>query len=193
MKKLLLIVLCLLICAGSSYGRYSPGSIMLFSDSLGTNCDLYDTSEQIQKIYVFHMYCSNPGATGSEWRVIQSGGATLTHLQDHYIIEPIMYIYINNSQIGISVAYLHCAPCPNPILSISYWGFGTSAECSYLHVVENPIVSHTGLNVTDCTEPSPVVHHALGGSLVINPTAACLCDVPVEETSWGRIKALYFE
>jgi hypothetical protein len=42
----------------------------------------------------------------------------------------------------------------------------------------------------DC-DPIPNCLVAIGGSLVINPTDDSVCDVPVEETSWGQIKSFY--
>jgi hypothetical protein len=30
-----------------------------------------------------------------------------------------------------------------------------------------------------------------GGQLIVNPAPGCQCSVPVEETTWGQVKALY--
>jgi hypothetical protein len=32
---------------------------------------------------------------------------------------------------------------------------------------------------------------ATGGDIVVNPDGSCMCDIPVESTTWGKIKELY--
>jgi hypothetical protein len=47
-----------------------------------------------------------------------------------------------------------------------------------------------GPNVVDCAEHLLV---ATGGKGIVNSNPTCYCDVPVQDTTWGQVKALYTE
>jgi hypothetical protein len=177
-----LVVLLLLIPAMAS--SQTPGSIGLFGDEKGTTCDVYDIPALVT-IYVFHLW--SPGTTGAQFKVdCNSWGADMT-----FIGQNSPYLTIGDAREGVAIAYGSCLVSPILILELHYVGSGTSATCSYCQVVADPgAVPTPGILVADCSDP-PLLFLATGGDVVINPDASCMCDIPVEEASWGRIKSLY--
>jgi hypothetical protein len=185
MKRALLIVFCLSFLAGAVNAQV-PGSIGLFADPAASYCDVYDYAPGIVIVYVVHVMTT--GATASQFRVdSNSWGANMLYLSE--VVTP-PYYAIGNSQTGVSIAYTYCVPSPNMIMYIQYFAQGLSATCSKIKVVDHPTATPPGIYVVDCSDP-PNLLTATGGSVVINPDATCMCDIPVEETTWGKIKSLY--
>jgi hypothetical protein len=162
------------------------GSIGLFADVGATNCDVYDVVPGLVIVYVVHVY--TPGATAAQFKVdhLSWGAGTLTYLAE-FATPP--YIPIGNSQTGITIAYGSCQPSPNMIMTIQYFGSALTPPCSYIQVVPDPAANPPGILVAECTPPSLKV--ATGGDVVVNPDPTCFCNIPVEETTWGQVKALY--
>jgi hypothetical protein len=158
---------------------------MLYGNEAGTVCGIYDNVPgQIYNIYVFHMYATE--VADAEFRVEQQAGANLAWLGDTGTLYPTM----GTAPEGIMVLYWpFCLSSPLHILTITYQGTVSSADCSYLHVLG--IMEGVPPLAAGCDPYYPMTYEAGGGSLVINPTDDCPCDVPVEETTWGRIKSLY--
>jgi len=79
------------------------------------------------------------------------------------------------------------------ILTIMYFAQGTTPAGCCMYLEGDPSTTPPGIYVTDCSDP-PMLMRASGGHAWINAPwgATCINDpVPVEETSWGQIKALY--
>ncbi|NIO28521.1 MAG: hypothetical protein GTO29_08210 [Candidatus Latescibacteria bacterium] len=182
-RVLLLAVFSILI---GSVVTAQPGSIGLFADPGGTTCDVYDEPGTVT-VYVLHL--SSPGATGSCFRVDWlSWGVTMMYMCET-VTPP--YLSIGSSDAGIAIAYGSCVVSPHMILAIQFCALGTTPPCSYIQVVaDTTYYDVPGIWVRDCGTP-PSTLRARGGDAVINPDATCYCDVPVEETSWGRVKLLY--
>ena len=185
MKRSLLIAFVLLFGANIVTAQ-PPGSIGLFVDPGGTICDVYDQLPGLVTVYVVHMY--TPGATGSRFMVNHwSWGAALIHLGET-VTPP--YIGIGSYTTGITIGYNACVPSPNMIMKLDFFGNGISATCSYIQVVPDPLAVPPGIYVMGCTAPLNWAP-ATGGDVVVNPDPSCMCDIPVQETTWGRVKALY--
>ncbi len=181
MKRGLLLFAAFLITATMTYAQ-PPGSLFLAGDSLGADCTVYD-APGIVHIYVFHIYTY--GATASQFMIDCTSGVAMTYLSDY---SP--YLIIGNSQTGVAIAYGTCVPSPHMILDIQYLGSGLSQNCSSCRVVPDPIAVPPEILVADCQDP-PNLLIAMGGEIWINPDGSCSCIIPVQETSWGRIKSLY--
>ncbi len=185
MKKALLLAVCLML-AGTVAFAQPPGSIGIFADTGGTNCDIYDSAPALITTYVVHVY--TPGATASQWRLDcvtwNNGGWS-------YLGETSPYTaVIGNSQTGIAIAYGYCAASPNLLLTVNWFGSGLASTCQFCQIVDDPTAVPPGIYVADCEDPPNVVT-ATGGDVVINPIEGCFCNIPAEETSWGQLKALY--
>jgi hypothetical protein len=172
----------IMLVAGLVFAQ--PGVIQIAADQGVTTCDVTDVAGLVT-VYVFHI--NTIGSTASQFKILPSAGVTMTHLADNSA-----FLTIGNSQTGIAIAYQACFTGPLEILSMSYLGSGTSVACSDLTVVEDPTANPPGLFVTDCASP-PNKLIGLGSTAIINDDGGCPCPdiVPVEETSWGQIKAIY--
>ena len=189
MKRIMLIAIgSISLCAGSVFS--SSGFINLHSDPVGIRCYISDTTPGYFKVYVFHEWTT--GATASRFKLVSSAGFTAT-----YIGETIYWFFnsLGNTQEGIVIAYGICLVGQFLIATITYYGYGTSEPCSYLEVVPHPDAETGKIEMVDCTMPIPLLHEIWSqGGVVINwPGDPCYrwCVLPIEDTSWGRIKALY--
>ncbi|NIM22507.1 MAG: hypothetical protein GTO51_02380 [Candidatus Latescibacteria bacterium] len=142
-------------------------------------------AQELIQIFVVHVYTQ--GAMASQFMVdCTSWGANLVYLGE---TSPFV-VRIGDAQTGVAIGYGACIPSPNLLLTIKYLGTGTSRPCSYCQVVPHPAAIPAEVLVVDCADP-PNLLAATGGDVVVNPDPTCYCDIPVEETNWGCVKALY--
>ena len=180
MKKLLLLTIVMLFGASLAFGQ--AGSIGLFADTGASGCSLVDPFFMAQSVYVIHVF--TPGATASEFMVAQSGGFNMIFTGEIQH-QPTS---IGSVMTGISIGYGGCFAGPILRVTMNYLGQGLSAPCSYLQVVPHPMNQSGAIEMVDC---GFVKRPATGGRLIVNPNATCQCSVPTQETTWGKVKALY--
>ena len=186
MKRALLIVMGILLVA--SLASAQPGKIQLFSDPGLTSCDFSD--DGIVMVYIYHI--NTNVATASQFMVEQVNLINLTFLGQ---ISPFPNV-IGNAMTGIAIAYGSClggGTGPIELLTLTFAGAGSSPPCSSLEIVDHPIAVPPGLYVTDCLLPTPSLLLGDGSVGIFNTDGSCDCGqpLPAEETSWGKIKALY--
>jgi hypothetical protein len=184
MKKTLLLVVGMLLIA--SLASAQAGQIQLYADPGLVSCSLPDAG--VFHVYVYHINTS--GATASQFSVVPQGGATVSFLGS---TSPFPLV-TGSPPTGIAVAYGSCLGANGPfqILDLSYIGFGTSPVCSYLLVTDDPRADPPDIGVTDCMG-TPNLLSGDGSTATINADVSCPCvtPLPVEDSSWGKIKALY--
>lgn len=181
MRRGLLLLLGILLSASLAYGQ--AGFIGLFTDFGYTDCSLVDTPGEVE-VYVIHK--ATPGATASQFRIALDAGVDCV---------PVDVIHnfpttLGDPATGISISYGICYPSDILLFTWVFSCSGTSSPCSKLEVVPDPAVATGTIEVFDCN------HFRLvggGGLMYVNPDGTCDCGevVPVENTSWGQIKALY--
>lgn len=186
MRLVLLLIAALIALPAAAMAQH--GTIGLYTEETATNCDMVDAGQGILTVYVVHTQVA--GSTASEFMVQPSTGFTATHVGDYT-----PYLYIGNSQTGISVGYGECLSGPISIMTITYLFDGTSSACGYLEVVGDPgAVEPPGLYTVDCAPYWERQKHVpQGGKLFVNGDGSCPClsPVPVREGTWGQIKVLY--
>jgi hypothetical protein len=184
-KKTLLIVVGVLFIASLAYAQ--PGRIQLFSDPTPQGCDL--TDDGVFFVWVYHI---NTNATASQFSVILGSGASGITLLGATSPHPTV---IGDVQTGVAVAYGSCLGSTGPIelFQLMYNGTNQSAPCSQLLATDDPTATPPGIYVVDCILPTPNKLVAAGSVAHFNNNGTCPCvpAIPVEETSWGQIKALY--
>ena len=76
------------------------------------------------------------------------------------------------------------------MLTIQFFASGATAPCCIFEVVADENAPSGQIEMVDCEEN---ILFAVGQSGVINPDASCACVdiVPVQESSWGKIKSLF--
>ena len=173
MKRTLLIGVCMVFCASMAFAQ--NGSIAVFSDLGGSDCNFADVGSLVQ-VYVFH--ANSPGTTASEWMIETPGW---THLGD----QADFTLVIGKSITGVSVAYEACFVGTFKVMTINFFGSAAPA-CALVSIVAAP--GKAGVRSVDCAENSVLI---AGGQGRVNPDGTCQCAVPVKESTWSSIKSLY--
>lgn len=186
MKTVLLSVLVLMFAATLAFAQ--SGSVGIFNDMVGGDCNLPDAAPGLTPYYVVHVLTM--GSTACQFMAPKPACATSTYLSDGAVFP----VTVGNSQTGVSIGYGTCRVGPIHVLTMNFFTTGTTPQCCYYKVMCDPLgqdACASGLiDVVDCSfEPAL----AAAGTGIINANASCLCDVPVEATNWGRVKALYGE
>jgi hypothetical protein len=180
------VVLCLLV--PPAFGQSEK--ITLYADAAGTDCSVTETVPGLVSVYLFHVGLGRRRAsfftarkpdcwTGAVWvgDVFPPGMA-----------------FIGNTQSDFSVHYCDCRDLPTFIGTINYFVTSIGSSCCEYPVLpmSNPQIPGSVLT-HDCSVPFSTLYAIGAGKVTINETEDCLCDPPlaVEETTWGRVKALY--
>jgi hypothetical protein len=101
---------------------------------------------------------------------------------------------------GIEISYGACLEAPNMILTLAFLAQGLSDTCSAFIVKPHPELGFIG--VIDCETP-PNLLLATGGCVWVNlDWNQCGCWIgdklncdelsPADDTTWGQIKAMYY-
>lgn len=183
MKKVALLTVAMLCVASFVFAQ--GGSIGVFGDVGGTNCYINDAGPGLLSLYVVHV--NVPGATASQfWAPTPACMAGATYLSDS---SPFAVV-IGSSQTGVAIGYGGCFLGPIHVLTIQYFGAGTTAPCCYFDVKPDPGAASGQIEVVDCAEN---LIYATGQSGLVNADGTCECGVPTQDTTWGQMKALYSE
>jgi len=189
MKRALIGAACLLLLSGAALGQY--GYLGVFADQGGCYCNVYDSVPGLVNVYVVHRDISQ-GLTGVRFIITGGGGMTMTYLAEAKMGPPLEIT--GNMVDGYCVGYGSCITGSLTIMQIVYFGTGTSATCSWLEVSAAPGAVTGQVEGSDCNDQVVVVS---GMQTPVNPDTGCECmilscqPVPVDETTWGAIKALY--
>lgn len=175
----------LVAAVGTCPAHAQDGVIMLRSDPGLSACNVVDeTPGAMIPVYAFHEGAS---AMASRW-AIDNYYHTMTWVMDE--VAPGATVAGVDSQRGWAVAYGGCQSSPFLIATIWYQGLGNSPPCSTIRVVP------------DRTETTPITgascDHRLtfpdGWEIFVNGGSGdttCVCQSPVEPSTWGKLKALY--
>jgi hypothetical protein len=102
---------------------------------------------------------------------------------------------VGNSQTGVTVDYDSCLSGTVHIQTMIFFTQATTPSCCRWSVVPHPGASSGRIEVRDCDDQ---VMYGYQWTAVINAnpscwSACCGPPTPVEETTWGRVNALYDE
>lgn len=182
MKKFVLTMIAVAAFAAPAAAQY--GDISTYSDAAGTSCDVLDDTAPFKFIdtFLIHKHADS-GATGSTFGLTLTGG-TLTNPS-----------FTWGSVVGLgtidnlNVGYPSCLSGDIYLAKVTWIGVGTSPPCSHIQVIASTTTPIPGeIVVVDCAFGFQI---GAGGTAIINPDVSCPCSVPVRETTWGGIKALY--
>lgn len=195
MKKLLIVVCGLMLCASAAFGQgIASECICLYYDLAYTQCNYVDAGAALVPVYAVHMF--SPGATASQWRLITGGGFNCTYTGE--IVH--MPTSIGSTPAGISLGYGGCLVSPILLVTINYFCMGTSPECAWLQVVGDPGSGSGLIEIVDCSFTAWIAcanyagGDGVGCTITMNGNETCPCvdgPCPTEESTWGRVKALY--
>lgn len=183
MKKFVLTILAIAVAASPALAQV--GDISAYADGAGTSCNIVDTAPGIITVNVIHKH--TVGGTASQWAINLGGGATLTFTG--LTAAPGM-LMLGTPPTDVSIAYGGCVTGDFLIATASYFGAGTSPPCSFINFGASPLSPIPGeVAMVDCDFTT--LNVVPTGQANINPNVNCQCDVAVNETTWGGIKALY--
>ena len=187
MKRL---VLCsfIIICMSSLAFGQNMGSIGLFADDLGTNCNISDTTPGTNFMHVYVVHVGTDGSTASQFKVEPTAGVAGTM---NKVGHSSPFMPIGDPLTGISIAYQNCRGGTFMILDITFMAFGTTAACEMFSIIPDPAATSGMVEITDCSNPILTLYFTRGGQARVNSDGSCDCNVATKQTSWGGIKALY--
>jgi len=181
MMRLLVVLVALAMLLSSTALAQRPGTIAVFSDAGGTDCNFVDDGGLLQ-VHMFHIFHDD---------VLASRFMLDVSLTDWFFLGDFMVfeIVVDGSTTGVGVYYGTCQTGPTYLGYAQFFG-STAPACTPIGIVAHPN-SYTGeVDVADCYG---TYHPATGREGVVNPDQSCMCSppVPVEQTTWGQIKAQY--
>jgi len=178
--RLVLIAVFLTSCAAPALGQ--AGSIGIFADPQGTDCNLVDVIPGLVSFYVVHVYSS--GTTASHFYAPQPACLNGIYLSTMciYPIGPC------DAQTDVAQGYGFCMTGSMHVATIAYFLNGLTTPCCHYPVLPSPYSATGEILVVDCADN---LLAASGGEGIINPTPECMCDVSTAPSTWGRVKALY--
>jgi DNA-binding beta-propeller fold protein YncE len=159
------------------------GAITLFADRAGTRCNILDDgSSEVVSVYVIH--------TGTGCKTGSAFAAPIPACVDDAVFVTDVCplgLCLGSSQTGVSIGYGDTYSGPIHVLTIQFIGSGRTPQCCHWPVVPEPYFG--GLLYTGCDgEFSESTLPGVGA--MVNPTAACECQVPSPPSQWTQIKAV---
>jgi hypothetical protein len=183
MKKALSMA-ALAVALAASSALAGQGSVGIFADVAGTNCNLPDPGPGLTQYYIVHV--NTTGSTACQFSAPKPACFTAMYLSDTNLFA----VTIGNSQMGTSVGYGTCRVGPTYVMGINYFTNGQTAPCCYYPVLPDPLAVPLAIRSVDCDFEEWSV---TGGTGIIKSGPTCHCGVAAEESTWGQVKALYAE
>jgi hypothetical protein len=179
MKKALLLTLVLML--GATMAFAGNGSIGIFADPAGASCNLPSTPGTI---FLYWVHVNAVGATASQWASPAPTCVTAIRLAD----VPVFAINLGTTSAGITIGYGTCKSGTFEIMSALYSLVAAPTPCCYWPVIADPNLASGKIEIPDCDFN---LTYGTGGKGIVNSGPTCNCNVPVEDTTWGQLKALY--
>ena len=187
MKRILLLTMAVLCVSSLASAQYNPGSIDIYSDVGQASCDFADGPGAIVRVYFYHTHTD--GATASQWMLDLPASTSWMHFGDIWTVTTV----IGSSIGGVSIGYGACQGSIGDFYlgSATFQAATLSEVCGLMSIVPDPVALSGLIEIIDC-QGFPEKHTlAAAGQGRLNSDGSCNCSVPVQETTWGGIKALY--
>jgi hypothetical protein len=176
MKRFALLVLVVLALASPAMAGL--GTLGLFADNQGNSCNITDVGGFLS-IYLLHVMKPGDESTATRFAIGPPAGWT-------YVTYSTTFVGFGDAMSDLSVGYGGCQPS-TIIVAQFFFTSTVAAPCSYVNVLPNGITNNVlGL---DCNFAE--IEMPKSGQAIVNPNAGCQCDVAVQPTTWGQVKALY--
>ena len=163
MRNLFLAAFCL--GTWSSLALAQVPVVGIYSDSLGIDCNLIDSSPGLFTAYV--VVHAPIGLTAVQFAAPKPPCFTGTWLSDLSVFP----VTIGSSQIGVSIGFGGCLPPPLHVLTLNFFADGTTPTCCAYPVLPEPSAGIVGF--TDCGV-KVIAGDGLGATF--NGNASCPCD-----------------
>jgi len=125
--------------------------------------------------------------TDAAFRVVTGGGFTGVYMGETVFGD----LWLGNTQDGLEVVLYQCHNSPLLLATVYYSTDGMSPSCAWLEVVGHPLYDNA-IVVADCGSGMHEIHSCCRLTVIRSWDDRRTCGlVPVEESTWGRVKALY--
>ncbi len=184
MKKVVFLTVAVLLTASLAFGQ--AGSIGIFGDNQGTDCNLSDTVMGMCNYYIVFVW--HNGITAAEFSAPTPACLLAMYMSD----ATVWPVNIGNSQAGISIGTGSCQGAPTHLLTLNYFCqvLTPPGACCYYPILPHPVTASGKIEGVDCNfQPT----YPTGGTGIVNGDASCQCDIPNQDTTWGKVKSLYSE
>ena len=194
MSRFLFLALVVLILPAGVLGQGGnepDRGIGVSSSPILYSCDIKDNFVGLLEVFVVY---TGLAAKGISFAAPMPACAQLVYLQDSHVFSTTT----GDSQTGVSVDFGTCLSGPVHVLTIQYFAAAVTPPCCVYPTLP---VSGSEVYAVAC-DGSPVTVTRLCNYINQDGTCGCialgphffLClpvVVPVESTTWGRVKALY--
>ncbi len=179
-KRRLPLFVALLILTAAVPVAAGVGSIGVFSDAVGGDCNITDAAGLVRVEVVL---VGSDGTSHVSFRIEESAGLGMTYAQEliHFGLKT------GDVRAGIQITFGACLSGPVHLATIFYTGTGTTSACEAIQVMPHPAVG--SVRIYDCFQ-NPFTTPRGGGALVRND-GGCACSTAIELSTWGRVKSLY--
>jgi hypothetical protein len=165
----------------------AAGIIGIYSDQAGQDCNIPFGNIGLLPIFIVHT--KTAGATASQLAAPQPECWTNAIFLSDTALWPIT---IGSSQTGFAMGYGTCLEGPIHVLTVNYFVQSAPVQaCCEYPTLPDPHVESGEIEVVDCNNNLLYAENAVA---IVNPDETCPCGdstIRVEETTWGRLKALY--
>jgi hypothetical protein len=184
-----LILLTVAVVAANPIAWPPWGDIMLCQDADCYNGFIEATPGLISLHVIVMGISSEPGAGVTACQFSAPVSACFNGV---FVSDTAVYpVTLGDSQTGVSIGFGVCESPPVHVLTINLFCNGPGTECCFLWARPHPDVSSGKIELVDCNQ---TLYYGTGGAVIIQPdNQNCLQYVPVQDTSWGKVKSLYVE
>lgn len=185
MKKFVLTVAILALCASPAAAQI--GAVAFYADTQGNSCNITVPTGVPFNVYVVH---KTVGATGSQWKFDPASvtGPNPSLISTGNQAGPGAPLVIGAPATGVTIAYQGCITGNIHVWTFSFFTVTGIPNCVYLNIVPDPVEAGGNVLTVDCSFVDQPVDPGEG---IMNPDGTCDCVVATEQTSWGKVKALY--
>ncbi len=189
MRHLLILTFVLMLTASLAFAQ--AGSIGVFADDTGTSCDVLDAEVDLCKLYV--VFVNHGGITGAQFQSPVPDCMTADYMSwsspwSVKIGNPVEPDIVTGL-VGVAIGTGICVAAPTILVTLSFFCQGTTPECCYYPVLPAEGVVSGLIEGVDC---SFTATFPTGGEAIVHPVAGvCECNVPSQDTTWGKVKAMF--
>ncbi|HEX5133252.1 MAG TPA: hypothetical protein VFX92_12290, partial [Candidatus Krumholzibacteria bacterium] len=142
-------------------------SVGIYTDAAALDCSIIDAAPATISAYVVVRPGPGESVTGVQFSAPKPACFTGVYLSDVTAPGTLM---LGNSQTGVSVSLFECSGVPTHVLTIQYFGYGTTPTCCQYPVIADP--QETTVLAVDCDYSTLAV---VGNVSRFNVDATCSC------------------
>jgi len=161
-----------------------PGHIILTEDVYGNDTIINDPQGTV-RVYVFLSQYAMMNAVGCSFAAPKPACFNAV-----YVGETKQFtLTLGDSQSGMSIWFGNCIWSPVYLLRITYTVLGPTPQCCIYWVRPHPESESGRIEIWRCDD---TVHYGDPGYMIFNSDGTqCQSALPVEDSTWGKVKSLY--